>query len=197
MLSPLDSSLGAVRKYVGNKYLFHPDDSCYLLADSSLVTKSMFIYILNAMRCVVQRVQEACVTVAGKVVGAIGPGLLLLVGIEEQDTPEDGDWLAKKVVRLRIFDDPAGVMNLSVRDIRGEILIISQFTLHADLKKGNRPSYHRAARPEQALPLYHSFIRQVEQELGKKVETGEFGAYMAVSLVNDGPVTILYDTKAL
>jgi D-tyrosyl-tRNA(Tyr) deacylase len=119
------------------------------------------------------------------------------VGIEEQDTPEDVEWLAKKIVRLRIFADGEDVMNLSVLDIDGEILIVSQFTLHADLKKGNRPSYHRAARPEQAVPLYKSFIGSVERELGKIVQTGEFGARMLISLINDGPVTILYDTKAL
>ena len=147
------------------------------------------------MRTTIQRVSSASVTIAGQVKSAIGKGLLLLVGFEETDTEDDLSWLAAKVVSLRIFTDEAGLMNLSLKDIGGEILIVSQFTLHAMTKKGNRPSFIRAARPEQAIPLYERFIVLVEKELGKAVGTGEFGADMAVALVNDGPVTINIDTK--
>ena len=147
------------------------------------------------MRTTIQRVSSASVTIAGQVKSAIGKGLLLLVGFEETDTEDDLSWLAAKVVSLRIFTDEAGLMNLSLKDIGGEILIVSQFTLHAMTKKGNRPSFIRAARPEQAIPLYECFIVLVEKELGKAVGTGEFGADMAVALVNDGPVTINMDTK--
>ena len=147
------------------------------------------------MRTTIQRVSSASVTIAGQVKSAIGKGLLLLVGFEETDTEDDLSWLAAKVVSLRIFTDEAGLMNLSLKDIEGELLIVSQFTLHAMTKKGNRPSFIRAARPEQAIPLYECFIVLVEKELGKAVGTGEFGADMAVALVNDGPVTINIDTK--
>lgn len=147
------------------------------------------------MRTTIQRVSSASVTIAGQVKSAIGKGLLLLVGFEETDTEDDLSWLAAKVVSLRIFTDEAGLMNLSLKDIEGELLIVSQFTLHAMTKKGNRPSFIRAARPEQAIPLYQRFIVLVEKELGKAVGTGEFGADMAVALVNDGPVTINIDTK--
>lgn len=147
------------------------------------------------MRVVIQRVSHASVEIAGKKVGNIGKGMLILVGIEESDSQEDVQWLSTKIVNLRIFDDANGVMNLSVKDIDGEILIVSQFTLHAATKKGNRPSYIRAARPETAIPLYEAFIQQTETLLGKKVGTGQFGAMMAVDLCNDGPVTILIDTK--
>nr|WP_315125428.1 D-aminoacyl-tRNA deacylase [uncultured Capnocytophaga sp.] len=147
------------------------------------------------MRVVIQRVSHASVEIAGKKVANIGKGMLILVGIEESDSQEDVQWLSTKIVNLRIFDDANGVMNLSVKDIDGEILIVSQFTLHAATKKGNRPSYIRAARPETAIPLYEAFIQQTETLLGKKVGTGQFGAMMAVDLCNDGPVTILIDTK--
>ena len=147
------------------------------------------------MRVVIQRVSHASVEIAGKKIANIGKGMLILVGIEESDSQEDVQWLSTKIVNLRIFDDANGVMNLSVKDIDGEILIVSQFTLHAATKKGNRPSYIRAARPETAIPLYEAFIQQTETLLGKKVGTGQFGAMMAVDLCNDGPVTILIDTK--
>jgi D-aminoacyl-tRNA deacylase len=147
------------------------------------------------MRAVIQRVTEASVRIAGEIKGKIGDGLLILVGIDENDTKEDIEWLSGKITRLRIFNNSNGVMNLSVRDINGEILVISQFTLHASTVKGNRPSYIRAARPEVAIPLYNMFIRQMGEDIEKPVKTGEFGAMMEVSLVNDGPVTIIIDTK--
>ncbi len=148
------------------------------------------------MRIVIQRVKQASVEIDGKIHGQINEGLLVLVGIEEQDNLDDAAWLAKKLVNLRIFNDSNGVMNLSVKEIDGEILIISQFTLHALTKKGNRPSYIKAAKPEIAIPLYEYFIQEVKKELGKQVQTGKFGAMMNVSLVNSGPVTIIIDSKA-
>ncbi len=147
------------------------------------------------MRIVIQKVSQASVTVEKKPVSSIGKGLLVLVGIEDADTEEDIDWLVKKMLQLRIFDDENGVMNLSVQDTGGEVLIISQFTLHASTKKGNRPSYIRASRPEFAVPMYENFIRKTEEVLGKKVATGIFGAMMDVALINDGPVTIIIDSK--
>ncbi len=148
------------------------------------------------MRVVVQRVSEASVTIAGQVKARIARGLLVLVGVEDADTSEDIEWLAGKLARLRIFSDAEGLMNLSVQDVRGEVIVVSQFTLHASTKKGNRPSYIRAARPEVAIPLYESFLRRLELELGRPVQSGEFGADMQVALVNDGPVTIVMDSKA-
>ncbi|MFN8207349.1 MAG: D-aminoacyl-tRNA deacylase [Bacteroidales bacterium] len=147
------------------------------------------------MRVVIQRVQHAAVTInrAGK--KFIGKGLVILAGIEEGDSMEDIQWLSTKILQLRIFDDADGVMNLSVQDIHGELMVISQFTLHASTKKGNRPSYIRAARPLVAVPLYLSFLSRLEEIYGKTVISGEFGAYMEVELVNDGPVTIVIDTK--
>lgn len=147
------------------------------------------------MRIVIQRVQRASVTVEGKCVGQIKAGLLVLVGIEDADSDEDIAWLSNKMVNLRIFNDSEGVMNCSVRDTGGDILLISQFTLHAATKKGNRPSYIRASKPDIAIPLYEKLIRALELELGKPVPTGIFGADMQVELVNDGPVTILIDSK--
>ncbi len=147
------------------------------------------------MRVVIQRVSSARVTIHDKVVASIQQGLLLLVGIEEQDTSEDVLWLSSKVTNLRIFSDENKVMNLSVKDIKGEIVVVSQFTLHAATKKGNRPSYIKAARPETAIPLYEDFIYQLENQLEKKIQTGVFGAYMQVALVNDGPVTIIIDSR--
>ena len=147
------------------------------------------------MRIVIQKVSEASVTVNKELVSSIKKGLLVLVGIEDADSDEDIEWLVKKMLQLRIFDDENGVMNLSVQDINGEVLIVSQFTLHASTKKGNRPSYIRASRPEFAVPMYEKFIQKTEEILGKKVETGIFGAMMDVSLVNDGPVTIIIDSK--
>lgn len=147
------------------------------------------------MRAVIQRVTEASVTINKVVKGKIAKGLLVLVGIEDADTEEDIDWLTGKIARIRIFDDADGVMNLSVQDIDGEILVISQFTLHASTKKGNRPSYIKASKPEIAIPLYNQFVRSMEVALGKAVQTGEFGADMRVALLNDGPVTIVMDTK--
>jgi len=147
------------------------------------------------MRAVIQRVSEASVTIENIVKGSIERGLLVLLGIEESDGDEDIDWLSGKIVRLRIFPDENGVMNRSVQDVSGGILLISQFTLFAETRKGNRPSYSRAAQPEIAIPLYQRFIAKLSAELGKQVETGEFGADMQVSLVNDGPVTIIMDSN--
>lgn len=147
------------------------------------------------MRVVIQKVTEASVSIENQTVASIDKGLLVLVGIEDRDTNEDIAWLSSKIVNLRVFDDDNGVMNLSVKEVEGEVLIVSQFTLHASTKKGNRPSYIKAARPEVAIPIYEAFIKQVESLLGKKVLTGQFGAMMQVSLCNDGPVTILIDTK--
>jgi D-aminoacyl-tRNA deacylase len=147
------------------------------------------------MRTVVQRVSMAHVSIAGQLTSQIGQGLLVLLGIEAADGPEDVEWLVKKLVHLRIFNDANGVMNRSVKEVNGEILVVSQFTLHAAVKKGNRPSYIKAARPEVAVPLYEAFVASLGQELGKSVGTGTFGADMQVELVNDGPVTIVIDTK--
>ena len=147
------------------------------------------------MRVVIQKVTQASVSIENQIVASIDKGLLVLVGIEDGDTNEDIAWLSSKIVNLRIFDDANGVMNLSVKEVEGEVLIVSQFTLHASTKKGNRPSYIKAARPEVAIPIYEAFIKQVESLLGKRVPTGQFGAMMQVSLCNDGPVTILIDTK--
>lgn len=147
------------------------------------------------MRAVIQRVTEASVTIGGQVKSAIGNGLLVLLGIEDADNDSDIEWLSGKIVNLRIFNDAGGVMNLSVKDTRGDILLISQFTLHASTKKGNRPSYIRASKPETAIPLYQKMIRQLSGDLEKDILTGEFGADMKVSLLNDGPVTVLFDTK--
>jgi len=147
------------------------------------------------MRAVIQRVNRASVTISKKIKSEIGLGLLVLVGIEESDDVTDIDWLCSKIVQLRIFNDSNEIMNLSVLDIGGNILAISQFTLHAKTKKGNRPSYIRAAHPDIAIPLYNKFVSRLSQLMGKEVGTGEFGAMMQVELVNDGPVTIIIDTK--
>jgi len=147
------------------------------------------------MRAVIQRVSRASVTIEGKVRSSIDDGLLVLVGIEDSDTPEDIEWLCGKIVNLRIFNDSDGVMNVSVKDMDGDILLVSQFTLHASTKKGNRPSYIRASKPDIAILLYEKMISCLETQLGKPVGTGEFGADMKVELLNDGPVTILMDTK--
>ncbi|WP_431213304.1 D-aminoacyl-tRNA deacylase [Puia sp. P3] len=148
------------------------------------------------MRAVIQRVTHAAVTIEGTVRSSIKTGLLVLIGIEDADTAEDVEWLSGKIVNLRIFNDEAGVMNLSVKDVDGGILLISQFTLHAATKKGNRPSYIRASKPNIAVPLYEKMIDRLTADLGKLIGTGEFGADMKVELLNDGPVTILIDTKS-
>ena len=147
------------------------------------------------MRVVVQRVSEASVAIHSKVSGEIGKGFMILLGIEEVDNEEDVEWLCGKISRLRVFDDQEGVMNLSVADVGGEILLISQFTLHASTRKGNRPSYIRAARPETAIPLYELFKTRLSEMLGKPVRSGEFGAMMQIHLINDGPVTIIIDSR--
>ncbi|MGP1624619.1 D-aminoacyl-tRNA deacylase [Prevotella koreensis] len=147
------------------------------------------------MRIVIQRVSRASVTIDGNIKSAIGKGYLILVGVEETDSETDAEWLVKKVIGLRVFDDENGVMNLNIGQIGGDILVVSQFTLFASVKKGNRPSWLRAARHEISVPLYEFFCRRLEEETGKKVGTGEFGADMKVELVNDGPVTICMDTK--
>ena len=147
------------------------------------------------MRAVIQRVSEARVTIGASIKGAIHKGLLVLLAVEETDTADDIEWLSGKIVRLRVFDDENGVMNRSVQEIGGEILLVSQFTLFASTKKGNRPSYIRSAGPEIAIPLYEQFITRLTQDFGKPIQTGEFGADMQVSLTNDGPVTIIIDSK--
>jgi D-tyrosyl-tRNA(Tyr) deacylase len=147
------------------------------------------------MIAVIQRVSEACVRIDGAVAGEIGTGFMVLLGIAHQDTHEDVAWLSKKIAQMRIFSDAEGKMNLSLQEVQGDILLISQFTLHASTKKGNRPSYIDAARPEVAIPLYEQMIAALSQELGHPIQTGRFGADMKVSLVNDGPVTIIIDSK--
>ncbi len=147
------------------------------------------------MRAVIQRVSSASVAIDGQIKGAIQRGLLALVAVETTDASEDIEWLSGKLVRLRIFNDEQGVMNRSVQEVGGELLVISQFTLFASTKKGNRPSYSRAARPEIAIPFYESFLRRLAEDFGKPIQTGEFGAEMKVTLVNDGPVTLVIDTK--
>ena len=164
---------------------------CGSLPVSELLTEEILL-----MRAVIQRVANANVSIGGVVKGSIGHGLLVLLGVEEADSGEDIEWLSGKIVRLRVFNDAAGVMNRSVQEASGGVLVVSQFTLFASTKKGNRPSYSRAARPEIAVPLYEQFTRRLSQDLGKPVQTGEFGADMRVSLVNDGPVTIIIDSKA-
>jgi D-tyrosyl-tRNA(Tyr) deacylase len=147
------------------------------------------------MRAVIQRVSRASVTIEGKIHGQIDSGLLVLIGIEDADTRDDIEWLSNKIVNLRIFSDENEVMNTSVKDVKGNILLVSQFTLHGSTKKGNRPSYIRASKPEIAIPIYEKMIQQLSTDLGKKIQTGVFGAYMKVELLNDGPVTIVIDTK--
>lgn len=147
------------------------------------------------MRVVIQRVKEASVTIQNEIRSSIGKGLLVLVGIEDADGLEDIEWLSQKITQLRIFDDESGVMNLSVKDIDGELILVSQFTLYAATKKGNRPSYIKASKPPVAVPLYEAMIKQLESDLGKPIGTGEFGADMKVALINDGPVTIIIDSK--
>ncbi len=147
------------------------------------------------MKTVIQRVSQSSVTINNEIVAQIHKGLLVLVGIEDADQQEDIQWLSSKIANLRIFADENDIMNLSVKEINGDVIVVSQFTLHASTKKGNRPSYIKASKPDIAVPLYESFVKQMELELGKKVQTGRFGADMKVSLVNDGPVTIIMDTK--
>jgi D-tyrosyl-tRNA(Tyr) deacylase len=147
------------------------------------------------LKVVIQRVLSAAVSISEKIVAQIDHGLLVLVGIEDEDSQEDIHWLSQKIINLRIFGDENEVMNLSVKDIHGAIIIVSQFTLHANTKKGNRPSYIKASKPEIAIPMYEKFVHQMELELGKKIQTGKFGADMKVALVNDGPVTIIIDSK--
>ncbi|SED13142.1 D-tyrosyl-tRNA(Tyr) deacylase [Tenacibaculum sp. MAR_2009_124] len=147
------------------------------------------------MKVIVQRVTKASVTINDDIVADIDNGLLVLLGIVNEDTQEDINWLSKKITGLRIFNDTEGIMNTSILDTKGDIIVVSQFTLHASTKKGNRPSYIKAAKPKIAIPLYESFIEQIENDLGKKIQTGEFGADMKVALLNDGPVTIIIDTK--
>lgn len=147
------------------------------------------------MRVVIQRVTKASVTVEGNVIGNIGQGLLVLVGVEDVDTVQDIEWLSGKIVNLRIFEDEAGVMNKSIKEVGGDVLLVSQFTLHASTKKGNRPSYIKASKPDFAVPMYEKFITQLEKEMEKSIQTGEFGADMKVELLNDGPVTIVIDSQ--
>jgi D-tyrosyl-tRNA(Tyr) deacylase len=148
------------------------------------------------MRLIIQRVKSASVTIENAVFSSINSGLMVLVGIEDADDEKDSDWLVQKLVNMRIFSDAEGKMNLSVKEINGEILVVSQFTLHASTQKGNRPSFIKAARPEKAIPLYENFIKKINLELGKECKTGVFGADMKVELINDGPVTIFVDSKS-
>jgi D-tyrosyl-tRNA(Tyr) deacylase len=159
------------------------------------VLKSKVKNFLNIMKAVIQRVSGASVTIDGKVKSSIGVGLLILLGIEDVDAQEDIEWLSSKIVNLRIFNDEEGVMNLSIKDMKGDIILVSQFTLHASTKKGNRPSYLKAAKSDVAIPLYEKMITQLQTDLGKPIQTGEFGADMKVELLNDGPVTIIIDSK--
>jgi len=147
------------------------------------------------MRAVIQRVLRSSVEIDGRIVSEIGKGLLVLLAVEDADTDEDIEWLAGKIARLRIFSDPQGLMNLSVQDVGGDVLVVSQFTLYASTKKGNRPSFIKASKPDFAVPMYEKFMKKLSEELGKPVKSGEFGAYMLVSLINDGPVTIIIDSK--
>jgi D-tyrosyl-tRNA(Tyr) deacylase len=147
------------------------------------------------MKVVIQRVSKASVTIENSVVASIGNGLLILLGIIDEDSQEDINWLSSKIANLRIFEDENGVMNKSVLDTQGDVIVVSQFTLHASTKKGNRPSYIKAAKPDVAIPLYETFVKQMEVDLNKKVQTGQFGADMKVELINDGPVTIIIDSK--
>ncbi|WP_433813906.1 D-aminoacyl-tRNA deacylase [Flavobacterium johnsoniae] len=147
------------------------------------------------MRVIIQRVSQASVTVEGQKTADIQKGLLVLVGIEDADTQEDIDWLTGKIIKMRIFGDENDVMNCSVQDVDGDIIVVSQFTLHASTKKGNRPSYIKAAKPDFAIPMYENFVKSLEKEFGKKIQTGIFGADMKVNLLNDGPVTIVMDSK--
>lgn len=147
------------------------------------------------MKVVIQRVSEAAVTVDEKIIASIESGLLVLVGIEDSDNQEDIDWLVGKITKMRIFEDENQIMNCSVQEMKGDIIVVSQFTLHAATKKGNRPSYIKASKPEIAIPLYENFVLKMELEMGKKIQTGIFGADMKVSLINDGPVTIIVDSK--
>ncbi|MEI6434051.1 MAG: D-aminoacyl-tRNA deacylase [Bacteroidota bacterium] len=147
------------------------------------------------MRTIIQRVSQASVTIDAIIAGKIDNGLVVLLGIESSDNHDDIDWLCSKIVNLRIFNDEQGVMNRSLLEVHGEVLVISQFTLHASVKKGNRPSYIRAAKPLEAIPLYNQFIKQIEKLLGKNIHTGQFGAMMQVHLINDGPVTIFIDSR--
>lgn len=148
------------------------------------------------MRVVIQRVIEASVTIEGQVVASINNGLLILLGIVDEDNQEDVQWLSSKIANLRIFGDDNGVMNKSIIDTQGDVIVVSQFTLHASTKKGNRPSYIKAAKPPIAIPLYEAFVKQLELDLNKKIKTGKFGADMKVALINDGPVTIIIDSKS-
>ena len=152
-------------------------------------------YLALKMRAVIQRVSEASVTIEGSLKSSISKGFLVLLGIETEDTKDDADWLSGKIALLRVFSDENGLMNKDIKEVNGEILLVSQFTLHAAYKKGNRPSFIKAARPEQAIPLYEYFITSLSENTGKQVSTGTFGADMKVALVNDGPVTIIMDTK--
>jgi D-aminoacyl-tRNA deacylase len=147
------------------------------------------------MRVVIQRVTSCVLSIEGQEYSRIGYGLLILLGIEDTDTSEDTEWLSGKIAGLRIFDDDQGVMNLDINEIEGEIMVVSQFTLHANIRKGNRPSYTKSARPDVAKPFYESFIQSIEERIGRKVATGQFAAHMEIALVNDGPVTIIIDTK--
>lgn len=153
------------------------------------------MYIWGNMRVIIQRVSEAAVTISGNIKSSIKKGLLVLLGIEDEDNEEDAKWLCAKIANLRIFNDAENIPNISVKDIDGNIIVVSQFTLHASTKKGNRPGYIKAAKPEKALPLYNFFLKEMESELGKAVLSGAFGADMQVALVNDGPLTIFIDSK--
>ncbi|MFM2139183.1 MAG: hypothetical protein RJA57_1490 [Bacteroidota bacterium] len=190
MLPPLSAAAGGLETDL-MRQLSHSETQGRLVATRYFCDSSK----IRNMRAVIQRVSRASVTINGQVQAAIEQGLLIFLGIEDADTPDDIRWLCGKIVQLRIFDDQAGVMNESVLDIGGDIIVVSQFTLHASTKKGNRPSYIRASKPDVAIPRYEAFIAQLSADLGKPVATGVFGADMKVELLNDGPVTILIDTR--
>jgi len=160
-----------------------------------IITNNIYKFVNKKMRVVIQRVSKASVKIDEQTKAEISSGLLIFLGVEDVDTSEDIDWLTGKIARLRIFPDENDIMNLSVKDVDGEVLVVSQFTLHASTKKGNRPSYIKASKPDFAIPMYEKFIKKLEEELGKSVQSGEFGAMMDVSLINSGPVTIVVDSK--
>ena len=178
----------------GTAHFDGPNKARHVAQIPCLLLPESLIYF-SSVRAVIQRVSEARVSIGGRVKAAIGPGLVVLLAVEEPDNTEDIEWLSGKILRLRIFDDDHGVMNRSVQESSGEILVVSQFTLYASTKKGNRPSYSRSARPEIAIPLYEQFVSRLAGGLGKPVATGDFGAHMVVGLSNDGPVTIIIDSN--
>jgi D-tyrosyl-tRNA(Tyr) deacylase len=186
------SALLPILKSVSNFYFIHDKNNSRFQAQPNRAQTSAFAHL---MRVLIQRVSDAKLIIGGVGIASIFKGLVVLLAIEDADGEEDIDWLSGKIVRLRIFDDENGLMNRSVQDVQGEVLLVSQFTLFASTKKGNRPSFSRSARPEVAIPLYEKFVARLQMDLGRPVQTGQFGAHMLVNLTNDGPVTIIIDSK--